>query len=155
MSQPFTERSQVARTSQNSTHIQEEVPSTSSSQNNTSIQEEVPSSSGTKETRSSKKRKCESPTAFELQLLDCVKNNTADNMDEDLNFLKSLLPSVTKLSGYKKLLFRTKVLEALIDIQKEMVITIEDLSETQNTVTDDLQSLNIRSDTNSVDTNNQ
>lgn len=76
-------------------------------------------------------------------------------MDEDLNFFKSLLPSVTKLSSYNKLLFRTKVLEALIDIQKKMVITIEDLSETQNTVTDDLQSLNIRSDTNSVDTNNQ
>lgn len=149
------EQNASTRTSQNSTHIQEEVPSTSSSQNNTSIQEEVPSSSGTKETRSSKKRKCESPTDFELQLLDCVKNNTADNMDEDLNFFKSLLTSVTKLSGYKKLLFRTKVLEALIDIQKEMVITIEDLSETQNTVTDNLQSLNIRSDTNSVDTNNQ
>lgn len=38
------EQNASTRTSQNSTHIQEEVPSTSSSQNNTSIQEEVPSS---------------------------------------------------------------------------------------------------------------
>ncbi|XP_052744693.1 uncharacterized protein LOC128199410 [Bicyclus anynana] len=131
----------------------EQNASPRTSQNNTIIEEDLinipsTSSSVTKETRSSKKRKCESPTDFELELLNCVKNNTADNMDEDLNFFKSLLPTVKKLSSFKKLLFRTKVLEALIDIEKEMIITIDDLSLTQNTATNDLESLNVRSDTN-------
>lgn len=75
-----------------------------------------------------KRKKTSSPTAFEIELLQCIKNKNDGENDEDLIFFKSILPNIKKLSSYQKLLFRTKVLGILIDIEKENVITLEDLS---------------------------
>lgn len=107
----------------------------------------------------SRKRKClSSQTDFEKELLEFVKQNSAVNDDEDLNFFKSLLPTVKKLGSFKKLMFRTKVLEALIDIQKDTIVTIEDIPdldiiESQNsTSTIDLTSLNIRTESQNTNT---
>ncbi|XP_050672808.1 uncharacterized protein LOC126970778 [Leptidea sinapis] len=124
------------------------VPSTSTSNSN------LERTNNTEPESSRKRKRQVSPTAFEKELLQCVKQNNLDSNDEDLNFFKSLIPTV------QKLLFRNKVLEALIDIQKETVITLDDLpsiniglSETQNTTsTIDLRSLNIGTETQNTDT---
>lgn len=131
------------------------VPSTSSGNSN------LERTNNNTEPESSRKRKRQSsPTPFEKELLQCVKQNNIDADDEDLNFFKSLIPTVKQFNTFKKLLFRTKVLEALIDIEKETVFTLDDLpsitmdlSETQNTSsTIDLRSLNIRTETQNTNT---
>lgn len=131
------------------------VPSTSAENLN-------PENFSNTELETSRKRKrTQSPTPFEKQLLQSVRQNNLLNDDEDLNFFKSLIPTVKKFSTFKKLLFRTKVLEAMIDIEKETIITLDYLpslnigtTETQNTISNiDLLSLNIgETETQNTDT---
>lgn len=76
----------------------------------------------------SKRKKASSPTPFETQLLQSIQHKKDEENDEDLSFFKSIMPNIKKLSTYQKLLFRSKVLNLLIDIERENVITLEDLS---------------------------
>lgn len=130
------------------------VPSTSTE--NSNLERTI---SNTESASSRKRKHTSSPTPFEKELLQNVKQNKIDNDDEDLNFFKSLMPTVKKFSTFKKLLFRTKVLGALIDIEKETVITLDDLpslnigtTESQNTISAiDLTSLNIITETQNTD----
>lgn len=94
-------------------------PSTSEQENDTANRETQ---------RQSKRKKTSSPTPFELQLLQSIENKNDKENDEDLSFFKSIMPNIKKLSTYQKLLFRSKVINILIDIERETVITLEDLS---------------------------
>lgn len=150
---------EVQYLSRNENNISVPKPSTSTENSNAEY------TNNNSKAQSSRKRKRESsPTPFEKELLECVKRDNIDRDDEDLNFFKSLIPTVKKLSSFKKLLFRTKILEALIDIEKETLITLDDLpslnlgeiTETLNmqntTSTIDLSTLHIRTETQNTDT---
>lgn len=80
-----------------------------------------------------KRKNTLSPTTFEIELLQCIKNKNYEENDQDFIFFKSILPNIKKFSSYQKLKFRSKVLSILSDIEKENVTTLEDLSSTYRT----------------------
>lgn len=75
----------------------------------------------------SRTRKSTSPTPFEKELLKSVKQRKLEDTDEDMSFFMSIMPTLKKINAYQKLIFRTKVMEHLIEVEKEKVITMDDL----------------------------
>ena len=57
------------------------------------------------------------PTEFEGELLQLLKADHLELEEDDLAFFKSLQPTLKKFTTYQKLMFRTKVMNALMEIE--------------------------------------
>ncbi|XP_047519448.1 uncharacterized protein LOC125059190 [Pieris napi] len=65
------------------------------------------------------KSKKQAPSKFEAQLLECLKSNQLELESEDLAFFQSLQPSLKRFTRYQKLMFRTKVLNIVMEMESQ------------------------------------
>lgn len=86
-----------------------------STQPDTSRQESSHPTSKQKQVKSKK----QAPSEFEAQLLECLKSNQLELESEDLAFFQSLQPSLKRFTRYQKLMFRTKVLNIVMEMESQ------------------------------------
>ncbi|XP_050665809.1 uncharacterized protein LOC126972836 isoform X1 [Leptidea sinapis] len=65
------------------------------------------------------KSKKQAPSEFEAQLLECLKSKQLELESEDLAFFQSLQPSLKRFTRYQKLMFRTKVLNIVMEMESQ------------------------------------
>ncbi|XP_052739999.1 uncharacterized protein LOC128199763 [Bicyclus anynana] len=109
--QPDTSRQESSQlTSQRNLETRNE-----STQPDTSRQESSHPTSKQKQVKSKK----QAPSEFEAQLLECLKSNQLELESEDLAFFQSLQPSLKRFTRYQKLMFRTKVLNIVMEMESQ------------------------------------
>ncbi|CAH2215711.1 jg10166, partial [Pararge aegeria aegeria] len=67
-------------------------------------------------TRKRKHERVQENSAFEKKLVDLLDKNMPDISSDDLSFFNSLGPILKSFNSYKKLLFRSKVLQIAMDL---------------------------------------
>lgn len=84
-----------------------QLPSTSASTNQQSIPASAPPT---------KKRK-KAKSKFKNSLLQYLKSNQLELESEDFAFFQSLQPTLKRFTNYQKMLFRTKVMQVIMEIE--------------------------------------
>lgn len=99
--------------------IETPTPTTSATSHQSPIEPPTPSTSATPHQPSpaSRRRVNKQPTEFEKKLLEYLKSNQLELEGEDLAFFQSLQPTLKKFTNFQKFMFRTKVLQIVMDME--------------------------------------
>lgn len=66
------------------------------------------------------KNKEKESSQFENAILECLKSNHLELESEDLAFFLSLQPTLRRFTNYQKMMFRTKVMQIVMDMENPL-----------------------------------
>lgn len=88
------------------------LPSTSASTNQKSIPASAPPT---------QKKREKAMSSFENTLLGYLKNNQLELESDDLAFFQSLQPTLKRFTTYQKMMFRTKVMQVIMEMEMQNI----------------------------------